>query len=56
MKRFLNEKFLYIGNSYIVKTINGDDSPYCKNCPLSIKKQERNVETCIPVTFFAVIV
>ena len=37
MKRLLNEKFLYKGNSYFIKNINGTVGfPICKFCPLLI--------------------
>lgn len=37
MRRLLNEKFLYKGNSYFIKNINGTVGfPICKVCPLLI--------------------
>ena len=37
MKRLFNESFLYKGNSYFIKNINGTVGfPICKFCPLLI--------------------
>lgn len=37
MKRILNEEFLYEGNSYFIKNINGTvEFPLCNFCPLNI--------------------
>ena len=42
MKRLLNESFLYEGNSYFIKNINGTvGSLLCNFCPLMIG--------CIPI-------
>ena len=42
MKRLLNESFLYKGNSYFIKNINGTvGSLLCNFCPLMIG--------CIPI-------
>lgn len=35
MKRLLNESFLYEGNSYFIKNINGTVGFLCYFCPLS---------------------
>ena len=36
MKRLLNEKFLYKGNSYFIKDVVGNVSPFlCDFCPLN---------------------
>ena len=36
MKRLLNEKFLYEGNSYFIKDIAEKSSPFlCDSCPLN---------------------
>lgn len=45
MRRLLNEKFLYKGNSYFIKNINETVGfPLCGFCPLN-KLDSRN---CIP--------
>ena len=37
MKRLLNESFLYKGNSYFIKNINGTVGSFlCNFCPLTI--------------------
>lgn len=36
MKRLFNEKFLYKGNSYFIKDVVGNVSPFlCDSCPLN---------------------
>lgn len=36
MRRLLNEKFLYKGNSYFIKDVVGNVSPFlCDSCPFN---------------------
>ena len=43
MKRLLNEKFLYNGNSYFIKDVVENLSPFlCDSCPLN------KVVDCVP--------
>lgn len=45
MKRLLNEKFLYEGNSYFIKNINVTVGfPLCNSCPLN----KPSLPNCIP--------
>lgn len=45
MRRLLNEKFLYEGNSYFIKNIRGTvEFPLCNFCPLN----KPLVCSCIP--------
>ena len=47
MKRLLNEKFLYEGNSYFIKNINEPDRfPICSFCPLN---KPAHLIDCIPI-------
>lgn len=44
MKRILNEEFLYEGNSYFIKNINGTvEFPLCNFCPFD------SLTGCIPI-------
>lgn len=46
MRRLLNEKFLYEGNSYFIKNINEPVGfPLCNFCPLS---KPASLIGCIP--------
>lgn len=48
MKRILNEEFLYEGNSYFIKNINGTvEFPLCNFCPLN--KPAYLIDDCIPI-------
>lgn len=45
MKRLLNEKFLYEGNSYFIKNINKTvELLQCNFCPFNV----RSISGCIP--------
>lgn len=47
MKRILNEEFLYEGNSYFIKNINGTvEFPLCNFCPLN---KPAHLIDCIPI-------
>ena len=48
MKRLLNESFLYEGNSYFIKNINGTVGVLlCNFCPFN--KPAARLKGCIPI-------